>query len=141
MFERIDHVGIAVADLDAAIGVWQALGMTVSHREVIESQGVEAALLDVGEGHIELMAPRGADTPVGRFLSSRGEGLHHVAFAVADIDAALADASAAGLELIDREPRTGIRSSRVAFLRPGPLGRVLVEIVEPAHALGGVGGS
>jgi methylmalonyl-CoA/ethylmalonyl-CoA epimerase len=140
MFERIDHIGIAVEDIDAALGPWRALGMTVSHREVIASQGVEAALLDAGDGHVELVAPLGPDTPVGRFLSSRGAGLHHVAFAVADIETAVAEARAAGLALIDEQPRVGIGSSRVVFVHPRAVGGVLVEIVEPAHALDGVGG-
>jgi methylmalonyl-CoA epimerase len=134
MFDRIDHVGLAVEDLDAAIALYQdSLGMPLAHRETVEDQGVEAALLDVGEGHIELLRPLGEDTPVGKFVAKKGTGMHHVAYAVEDIDATLAQIKEAGLELIDSEPRTGIRDSRVAFLHPRSTGGVLTEIVEPAH--------
>ena len=107
--------------------------MPLAHRETVEDQGVEAALLDVGEGHIELLRPLGEDTPVGKFVAKKGGGMHHVAYAVEDIDATLARIKEAGLELIDSEPRTGIRDSRVAFLHPRSTGGVLTEIVEPAH--------
>jgi methylmalonyl-CoA epimerase len=134
MFDRIDHVGLAVEDLDAAIALYQdSLGMPLAHRETVEDQGVEAALLDVGEGHIELLRPLGEDTPVGKFVAKKGTGMHHVAYAVEDIDATLAQIKEAGLDLIDSEPRTGIRDSRVAFLHPRSTGGVLTEIVEPAH--------
>jgi methylmalonyl-CoA epimerase len=134
VFGRIDHVGVAVEDLDAAIALYQdSLGMPLAHRETVEDQGVEAALLDVGEGHIELLRPLGEDTPVGKFVAKKGSGMHHVAYAVKDIDATLAQIKEAGLELIDAEPRTGIRDSRVAFLHPRSTGGVLTEIVEPAH--------
>jgi methylmalonyl-CoA epimerase len=128
-------VGLAVEDLDAAIALYQdSLGMPLAHRETVEDQGVEAALLDVGEGHIELLRPLGEDTPVGKFVAKKGGGMHHVAYAVDDIDATLAQIKEAGLELIDAEPRTGIRDSRVAFLHPRSTGGVLTEIVEPAEA-------
>ncbi len=134
MFERIDHVGVAVAELDPALAVMQdAFGMETSHREVVEEQGVEAALLDVGEGHVELLAPLGEDTPVGRFLAKRGPGLHHVAYQVTDIDAALEALQERGIRLIDTAARTGIRNSRVAFLHPSASGGVLTEIVQPAE--------
>ena len=134
MFGRIDHVGVAVSDLDAAVGLYEGtFGMPVAHRETVESQGVEAVLLDVGDGHVELLRPLGPDTPVGRFVERGGEGLHHVAYAVEDIDAALAELKERGVELIDSEPRTGIRNSRVAFVHPKATGRVLTEIVEPAE--------
>jgi methylmalonyl-CoA/ethylmalonyl-CoA epimerase len=133
VFDRIDHVGIAVEDLDAAIALWRdTLGLELSHREVVREQGVEAALLDVGENHVELLAPLGEDTAVGKFIAKRGPGLHHVAYQVRDIDAALASVREAGLSLIDEQPRRGIRGSRVAFVSPGATQRVLVEIVEPA---------
>jgi methylmalonyl-CoA epimerase len=99
----------------------------------VAEQGVEAVLLDVGENHVELLAPLGPDTPVGKFLAKKGPGLHHVAYQVADIDATLDELRAAGLRLIDETPRTGIRSSRVAFLHPSATGGVLTEIVEPAE--------
>ncbi|HKH65256.1 MAG TPA: methylmalonyl-CoA epimerase [Solirubrobacterales bacterium] len=133
MFGRIDHIGVAVEDIDAAIGLYRdSFGMELAHRETVESQGVEAVLLDVGEGHVELLAPLGPDTPVGKYLAKNGTGLHHVAYAVDDIDSALEKIAAAGIQLIDSEPRTGIRDSRVAFLHPRSTGGVLTEIVEPA---------
>jgi len=134
VFGRIDHIGIAVADLDAAIELHQsAYGMDLVHRETVEEQGVEAVLLDVGENHVELLSPLGEETPVGKFLAKRGPGLHHVAYQVEDIDAALEGLRGAGLKLIDEQPRIGIRRSRVAFLHPGASGGVLTELVEPAE--------
>ncbi|HEY8082452.1 MAG TPA: methylmalonyl-CoA epimerase [Solirubrobacterales bacterium] len=133
MFDRIDHVGLAVEDLDAAIALYEtSFGMKLAHRETVESQGVEAVLLDVGDGHVELLRPLGEDTAVGKFLARKGPGLHHVAYAVGNIDATLEKLAATGLELIDSEPRAGIRGSRVAFLHPRSTGGVLTEIVEPA---------
>jgi methylmalonyl-CoA epimerase len=133
LFGRIDHIGVAVEDIDAAIELYRdSFGMELAHRETVESQGVEAVLLDVGDGHVELLAPLGPDTPVGKYLAKNGTGLHHVAYAVDDIDAALEKIAAAGVQLIDSEPRTGIRDSRVAFLHPRSTGGVLTEIVEPA---------
>jgi len=132
MLDRIDHVGVAVDDLDAAIQLYEgALGMPVVHRETVAEQGVEAVLLDVGDGHVELLSPLGDETPVGKFLARKGPGLHHVAYAVADIEATLEGLAAAGIDLIDSEPRIGIRGSRVAFLHPRSTGAVLTEIVEP----------
>jgi methylmalonyl-CoA/ethylmalonyl-CoA epimerase len=133
VFGRIDHVGVAVEDLDAALALYgESFEMELAHRETVESQGVEAVLLDVGEGHVELLRPLGPDTAVGKFLARSGPGLHHVAYAVADIDAELPRLAAAGIDLIDVEPRIGIRESRVAFLHPRSTGGVLTEIVEPA---------
>ena len=134
MLSRIDHIGVAVEALDPALELYTgALSLPLVHREVVSEQGVEAALLDVGENHVELLAPLGSDTPVGRFLARQGPGLHHVAYQVADIEATLRALSAAGLRLIDERPRTGIRSSRVAFLHPRSTGGVLTEIVQPAE--------
>ena len=133
MFTRIDHIGVAVEDLDSAIKLYErSFGMELAHRETVESQGVEAVLLDVGDGHVELLAPLGPDTPVGKFIARKGPGIHHVAYAVEDIDAALEQVKAAGLKMIDEEPRTGIRRSRVAFIHPSSTGSVLTEIVQPA---------
>lgn len=133
VFGRIDHIGVAVEDVDSAIALYQdSFGMKLAHRETVESQGVEAVLLDVGDGHVELLAPLGPDTPVGKYMAKNGAGLHHVAYAVEDIDATLEQIAAAGLRLIDSEPRVGIRDSRVAFLHPRSTGGVLTEIVEPA---------
>jgi methylmalonyl-CoA/ethylmalonyl-CoA epimerase len=130
---RIDHIGVAVEDIDAAIALYRdAFEMELAHRETVEPQGVEAVLLDVGDGHVELLAPLGPEAPVGKFMAKNGAGLHHVAYAVDDIDATLEKLSAAGLRLIDSEPRVGIRGSRVAFLHPRSTGGVLTEIVEPA---------
>ena len=126
-------MGVAVEDLDAAIALYETrFEMELVHRETVDSQGVEAVLLDVGDGHVELLAPLGPDTAVGKFLARNGQGLHHVAYAVDDIDAELPRLAAAGIELIDSAPRVGIRESRVAFLHPRSTGGVLTEIVEPA---------
>jgi methylmalonyl-CoA epimerase len=134
MFARVDHIGVAVEDLDAAIALHEeAYGMAVAHREVVEEQGVEAVLLDVGENHVELLRPLNAETPVGRFLSKRGPGLHHVAYQVTDVQATLDTLRDRGLRLIDEAPRTGIRGSRVAFLHPESSGGVLTEIVQPSE--------
>jgi methylmalonyl-CoA epimerase len=134
MFARVDHIGVAVEDLDAAIALHQeTYGMAVAHREVVEEQGVEAVLLDVGENHVELLRPLDGETPVGRFLAKRGPGLHHVAYQVADVQATLDTLRDRGLRLIDQAPRTGIRGSRVAFLHPESSGGVLTEIVQPSE--------
>ncbi len=132
MFGKIDHIGVAVEDIDAALQLYaETFEMTVAHRETVEAQGVEAVLLDVGDGHVELLRPLGPETAVGKFLARKGPGLHHVAYAVDDIDSTLERLAAAGLELIDSEARTGIRGSRVAFIQPRSTGGVLTEIVEP----------
>ena len=133
MFGKIDHVGIAVADLEAALALHARIyGMEVVHRETVREQGVEAVLLDVGESHVELLRPLADDTPVGRFLSARGPGLHHVAYRVADVEAALARLKEQGVRLIDEHPRAGIRGSQVAFLHPSASAGVLTELVAPA---------
>ena len=134
MLDRIDHIGVATDDLNGALALYEgSLGMPVAHRETVESQGVEAVLLDVGEGHVELLRPLGPETPIGKYLDKRGPGLHHVAYTVADIDETLGKLRDSGIELIDSEARQGIRDSRVAFLHPRSTGGVLTEIVEPAH--------
>ena len=134
MFGRIDHIGVAVEDLDTALALYErTYAMEVVHREVVSEQGVEAVLLDVGENHVELLAALGPETPVGKFLARKGPGLHHVAYQVEDIDRALASLGESGVRMIDEIPRTGIRGSRVAFLHPAATGGVLTEIVEPAE--------
>jgi methylmalonyl-CoA/ethylmalonyl-CoA epimerase len=134
MFGRIDHVGVAVEDLEEAVALYsERLAMPVQHRETVEAQGVEAVLLGVGESHVELLRPLGPETAVGRFLERNGPGLHHVAYGTDDIDSALDAVRAAGLRLIDEQPRTGIRNSRVAFVHPKSTGGVLTELVEAAH--------
>src|ERR1700730_1609660 len=134
MLSTIDHVGVAVEDIEAAIAVYRdALGMPLVHREMVAEQGVDAALLDVGDSHVELLAPLGRETAVGRFLARRGPGLHHVAYRVENIEATLNALAGAGIRLIDEQPRVGIRRSRVAFVHPASVGGVLTEIVEPAE--------
>ena len=133
MFSRIDHIGVAVREIEPALEIYRdRFELQVAHREVVAEQGVEALLLDVGENHVELLAPLGEDTPIGRFLAKQGPGLHHVAYQVADIEQTLAQLKAAGMELIDERPRTGIRGSRVAFMHPRSSAGVLTEIVQPA---------
>jgi methylmalonyl-CoA/ethylmalonyl-CoA epimerase len=134
MFGRIDHVGVAVEDLDEAIELYtKRLGMPLEHRETVEEQGVEAVLVSVGGSHVELLRPLGPETAVGRFLQRNGPGLHHVAYGTDDIASAIDDLRKAGLQLIDERPRTGIRNSRVAFVHPKSTGGVLTELVEAAH--------
>jgi methylmalonyl-CoA/ethylmalonyl-CoA epimerase len=134
VFGRIDHIGVAVDDLDEAIALYgERLGMPLQHRETVEDQGVEAVLLGVGASHVELLRPLGPDTAVGKFLARSGPGLHHVAFGTDDIESALDAARGAGLELIDERPRVGIRGSRVAFLHPKSTGGVLTELVEASE--------
>ena len=133
MLSTIDHVGIAVEDLEAAIALYRdTLGMPLVHRETVTEQGVDAVLLDVGDSHIELLSPLSAETPVGKFLARKGPGLHHVAYRVSDVEQTLQALAGAGVRLIDEQPRMGIRGSRVAFVHPASTGGVLTEIVQPA---------
>jgi methylmalonyl-CoA/ethylmalonyl-CoA epimerase len=134
MLGAIDHVGIAVEDIDTALPVYRdSFGLPVVHRETVAEQGVDAALLDVGESHVELLQPLTAESAIGKFISQRGPGLHHVAYRVGDIDRTLSELKAAGMRLIDERPRTGIRGSRIAFVHPGSAAGVLTEIVQPAE--------
>ena len=134
MFGRIDHIGVAVEDLDAAMELYRdRLEMREQHRETVEEFGVEAVLLEVGESHVELLRPLSEDTNVARFIERNGPGVHHVAYGTDDIEAALDAARAAGLRLIDEEPRRGIQGSRVAFVHPKATAGVLTELVEAAH--------
>ena len=134
MFGRIDHIGVAVRDLDESVELYrERFGMAEQHRETVEAFGVEAVLLEIGDGHVELISPLSDEGGVARFLEKNGPGIHHVAYQTDDIDSALASVREAGLQLIDEEPRTGIRNSRVAFLHPKSTGGVLTELVEPAH--------
>ena len=127
---------MAVEQIEPTLELYRdVFELRVAHRELVEEQGVEAVLLDAGENHVELLAPLGAQTPVGRFLARHGPGLHHVAYQVEDIDATLSALRQKGMALIDERPRVGIRGSRVAFMHPGGTGGVLTEIVEPAAAL------
>jgi methylmalonyl-CoA epimerase len=131
MLKGVHHVGVAVADLDESIELYRGtFGAELVQRTSNEKEGLEAAFLRVGDGEIELMSALREDSPVGKFLAKRGPGLHHVAYSVADIDAALANARSAGLELIDAEPRTGMHGARIAFVHPKSVGGVLTEFVE-----------
>jgi methylmalonyl-CoA/ethylmalonyl-CoA epimerase len=133
MLSAFDHIGVAVASIEEALPLYRdVLAMDLVHRETVAEQGVDAALLDVGDSHVELVAPLTPDSAVGRFLADRGPGLHHVAYRVESIEAALESCRAAGLTLIDATPRAGIRGSRVAFLHPKSTGGVLTEIVQPS---------
>jgi methylmalonyl-CoA/ethylmalonyl-CoA epimerase len=131
MLRKIEHIAIAVANLDAAIDHYSKVwGLSLEHREVVEDQGVEEAMLRLGESYVQLLAPLGPDTTVGKFIERRGEGLHHIAYEVEDIDAVLNTLASSGVGLIDREPRKGSRDTRVAFVHPKSNRGVLVELVE-----------
>lgn len=126
----IHHLGVAVHDLDEAVGTYERLfGAELEHRARVEEQGVEAAAVLVGSGRVELLAPLGDDTPVGRFLAKRGPGMHHVAYEVADVRSELDRLAAAGAELIDPEPRQGLFGLQVAFVHPDAVHGVLTEVV------------
>lgn len=126
---RLHHVGVAVADLDAAIELYSTVfGAELTHRA--SNDELDAAFLRAGEVELELLQPRLEDSPVGKFLARRGAGLHHIAVAVPDIDGAMADVRARGLELIDQEPRVGLHGTRIAFVHPKSVGGVLTELVE-----------
>lgn len=126
----IHHVGVAVSDLDAAVATYERLfGGRLEHRERVEDQGVEAASMRVGESRVELLAALGDDTPVGRFLAKRGEGMHHIAYEVPDVEAALAHLAEQGVELIDPRPRHGMFGLEVAFVHPESVHGVLSEVV------------
>jgi methylmalonyl-CoA epimerase len=126
----IHHVGVAVADLDEAVQTYERLfGGRLEHRARVEEQGVEAATMRVGDDRIELLSPLGEDTPVARFLAKRGPGMHHIAYDVEDVAAALSELAEAGAELIDPEPRQGLFGLEVAFVHPESVHGVLSEVV------------
>jgi methylmalonyl-CoA/ethylmalonyl-CoA epimerase len=126
----IHHLGVAVEDLDEAVTTYeQIFGARLEHRETVPEQGVEAASLKVGEGRVELLASLGEETPVGKFLIKRGPGMHHVAYEVADVRAAIGELAEQGVELVDEEPRQGLFGLEVAFLHPDAVGGVLSELV------------
>jgi methylmalonyl-CoA/ethylmalonyl-CoA epimerase len=126
----IHHLGVAVADLDEAVATYVRLfGAEVEHRETVPDQGVEAASLRIGDGRVELLASLGDETPVGKFLAKRGPGMHHVAYEVDDVGAALGELAAEGAELIDDEPKPGLFGLEVAFIHPDAVHGVLAEIV------------
>ena len=127
---RIHHLGVAVADLDEAVGAYERLfGGTVEHRATVTDQGVEAASVRVGESRVELLASLGDETPVGKFLAKRGPGMHHVAYEVSDLPKALRDLADRGAELIDDAPRDGLFGLQVAFVHPDAVHGVLSELV------------
>ena len=143
LLTRIDHVGIACRDLDRAIGLYQAtFGLEVASLEVNEDQGVREAMMQVGSGragvgelgvgYVQLLEPLAPDTPVGKFLARRGEGLHHVGYGVSDVRQALAAIGGTGIRLIDERPRHGSMGASIAFLHPADLGGVLTELVQAA---------
>jgi methylmalonyl-CoA/ethylmalonyl-CoA epimerase len=126
----IHHLGLAVADLDDAVETWERLfGARVEHRDSLESQGVDAVSLLVGESRIELLAPTGEDTPVGRFLARRGPGIHHVALDATDVEGAIEELAASGVHVIDESPRRGLFGLEVAFVHPDAVHGVLTEVV------------
>jgi methylmalonyl-CoA/ethylmalonyl-CoA epimerase len=131
MFDHVDHVGIAVRNLDEAIAFYErTFGVKLGHRERVEEQGVEEAMFRVGESWIQLLMPLGDDTPVGKFIAKRGEGVHHVGYAVASVQEALDHLRGEGVPLIDEKPRIGSRGATIAFVHPKGTGGVLVELVE-----------
>lgn len=131
---NLDHVALAVTDLDSAIDAYAVkYNVAPLYREVVESQGVEEAMIPVGGSFVQLLQPLGPETPVGKFVSKNGEGLHHVAYAVASIDAALSHLKSEGARLVDTEPRAGGRGTRIAFVHPADLGGTLIELVELAN--------
>jgi methylmalonyl-CoA epimerase len=133
IYQQIDHVGIAVADLDSGIARYQELlGVSPSVRKRMEKDGIDAAMLDLGSTHVELIAPTGPESAISRFLEKHGEGMHHVAYRVDDIRAALAQLRGQGARLLDEEPRVGVMGHLVAFIHPQSAGGVLTELVE-AH--------
>jgi methylmalonyl-CoA/ethylmalonyl-CoA epimerase len=127
----IDHIGIAVDDLDTAVQTYRTLlGIEPSHRERVDDQGVEEVLFPAGSSYIQLLGALGPDTPVGKSLATRGPGLHHIAYRVSDINDALEHFRSEGARLIDEEPRAGSRNTLIAFVHPRPMGGVLVELVQ-----------
>lgn len=131
MKSKFSHIGIAVEDLDEAVRRWIALGAAKTGEEILEAMQLRVVFLDLGGAMLELIASLSPDTPIARFLAKRGPGVHHLAFEVPDIEAALRDAEAAGLKLVDRTPRDGAHRMHVAFLHPETGGGVLVEYCQP----------
>jgi methylmalonyl-CoA/ethylmalonyl-CoA epimerase len=131
MLHKIEHIALAVGDLEAAIAFYRDVwGLEVSHRERVEDQGVEEAMLPLGESHLQLLAPTGPDTTVGKFVARRGEGIHHIAYEVDDLEGALQELRSKGVKLIDETPRRGGRGHMVAFVHPRNNHGVLVELIQ-----------
>lgn len=131
MLKKIEHIALAVEDLEAAVAHYaEVWGLEVEHRERVEDQGVEEAMLPLGESYLQLLGPTGPDTTVGKFIATRGEGLHHIAYEVEDLEASLADLKAKGVRLIDEAPRKGGRGHMVAFVHPKSNHGLLVELIQ-----------
>ena len=131
MLGKIEHIALAVSDLDAALAHYRDVwGLGSSHRERVEDQGVEEAMLPLGESFLQLLAPTSDDSTVAKFIARRGEGLHHIAYEVPDLQASLADLKAKGVRLIDEHPRTGGRGHQVAFVHPASNHGLLVELIQ-----------
>jgi methylmalonyl-CoA/ethylmalonyl-CoA epimerase len=128
---KIDHIGVAVKSLAEAIKVYEdAIGLQVSGYDQVDEQGVRVAMLNIGESRIELLEPTGPGTPIDKFMAKRGEGIHHIAVAVDDIEASLARLKAAGVRLLDESPRRGAHNTRIAFIHPSSTHGVLLELVQ-----------
>jgi methylmalonyl-CoA/ethylmalonyl-CoA epimerase len=131
---RIEHVALAVDDIDAAIAHYRDVwGLDVSHREIVEDQGVDEAMIPIGDSFLQLLGATGSDTTVGKFIAKRGEGLHHIAYEVEDLEGTLARLRGAGVPLIDEEPRRGGRGHMVAFVHPKGNHGLLVELIQAPH--------
>lgn len=130
---KLDHIGVAVRDLEASLKAYEVLGLPAAHREHVAKDQVEVAFVPFSGGRFELLKPEADESPVGRFLAKRGEGIHHVALAVEDIDQEVSRLKSAGVRLIDQEPRPGAEGTLVAFIHPSATGGVLVELVERPH--------
>jgi methylmalonyl-CoA/ethylmalonyl-CoA epimerase len=133
MLKKIDHIGVAVSSLDNALSFYKAMGVSPTHTETVESQKVKTAFISVGDVHIELLEPTSPDSPVAKFLEKRGEGMHHIAYEVDDVQNALDSLKAEGLKLIDETPKIGAHNMTVAFIHPKSVSGVLTEICAPAH--------
>ena len=137
MLRKVEHIALAVADLDTAIEHYRAVwGLEVEHRERVEDQGVEEAMIPLGDTYLQLLGPTGEDTTVGRFVAKRGEGLHHIAYEVDDLPGTLAELKEKGVPLIDEEPRLGGRGHMVAFVHPKGNHGLLVELIQAPHSDG-----
>lgn len=131
--KKISHLGIAVKDLNESMKIYKALGLELENIEEVKSQKVKVAFFPVGESRIELLEPTTSDSPIQKFIDKKGEGLHHVAYAVENIEEALKSAKDNGFKLIDKEPRLGAHNAKIAFLHPKSTGRVLIELCEEAE--------
>ncbi len=127
---KIDHIGIAVKSLEAAVKAYEALGLKVTSTDTVQTESVKIAFLPVGDSRIELLEATSPESNIARFIEKRGEGIHHIAFQVQDIEAAISRAKASGLQMINEEPRTGAHGTKVAFVHPKSTGGVLIEFVQ-----------